>query len=70
MEVVEVQVGDVACISTSAQGLDKTVGNAGHAAQVDMGVRRDVADRFVRGYILYLLHKIFICRFADAKIVK
>ena len=49
MEMVELQSADIPRIRPAAQGLDEAVGHAGDAAQVDMAVGRDVADRLVGG---------------------
>ena len=47
VEVVEVQVGHVSGVRPAAEGPDQAVGNTGHAAEVDMAMRRNVAHGLV-----------------------
>ena len=56
VEVMEMQVAHVACISPPAQGLDKAVGNACDAGKVDMAAAFDMAYRLVGTYIGDSLH--------------
>ena len=50
MEMMEMQVFDLAGIGPAAQGLDEDVRNAGHAAEMDVAVGLDVAYGLVGGY--------------------
>ena len=47
MEMMEMEVSDVTCVCPAAKCLDKAVRDAGYAAEVDVGVRWDVAYSLV-----------------------
>ena len=67
MEVMEMQVCDVPGVGAAAESLNKTVGNACHAAQVDVAAGRDVAYRFIGRNEIKGLHKKIIVKFAPQK---
>jgi len=70
MEMVKMKISHISGIGSAAQSLDETMGNAGHTAEMDMAVRRNVADRFISCNEVQGLHKKSILIFVSAKIVK
>ena len=64
MEMVEVQVGHITGICPAAEGLNQTMRDAGHAAQVHMAVRGDMAHRLIGTDEMYVFHSgliLYIC---------
>jgi len=57
MEMVEFQILNFTGIRTAAQSLDKNMGNAGYAAEMDVTVRLYMADSLVSSHEMDWIHR-------------
>ena len=58
MEMVEMKVGDITGIGTTAKSLYQAVGNTGNTAKMDMAVGRDMAHSLIRSNELDIGHRL------------